>query len=253
VVQSARPDYVFHLAALINSNVLSDLLLVNVIGTQNVLEAVAATRPEARVLVTGSAAEYGLAQPGELPIREDNPLRPFSPYGVSKAAQSLLALHYTHCKRLDVVCTRTFNLIGPGEPPGLVGGDLARRIVEVEQAGPEGCICVGDLEAQRDFVDVRDALQAYWLAASQGVPGQVYNVCSGRPVRIAQVLACLIKCSTSRIEIQVDANLLVPQEVPISWGSSEKLTRATGWRPALSLEQSLQALLGACRGHRLVD
>jgi GDP-4-dehydro-6-deoxy-D-mannose reductase len=145
------------------------------------------------------------------------------------------------------VYTRTFNLTGPGEPPGLVGGDLARRIVQVERSGPEGYIQVGDLTSERDFVDVRDAVQAYWLVCSQGMPGEVYNVCSGRSVRIEQVLRLLVGYSTSRIQVQMDRGLTSSQDVPISVGNPEKLYKATGWHPTIPLEESLRTLLDDCR------
>ena len=246
-VGQVQPDYIFHLVALIKSKSLADLLAVNVLGTQNVLDALVKVRAKAHVLVTGSAAEYGVAKADELPIRESHPLRPLSLYGISKVAQGLLAIQYAYCQHLAVVCTRTFNLVGPGQLPGLVGADFARRIVQVERSGPKGCIRVGNLTAQRDFVDVRDAVRAYWLACSQGMPGEVYNVCSGRPVQIEQVLRWLVEHSTSHIQVVVDAGPMSSQDVSISFGSAEKLHEATGWQPAVSLDQSLQDLLAERR------
>lgn len=246
-LREAQPDYIFHLAALLRSSSLSDLLTVNVVGTQNLLDAVVAICPRARLMVAGSAAEYGLVLRGELPVRETNPLRPLTPYGVSKAAQGLLTIQYAYSCRLSVVYTRTFNLTGPGEPPGMVGGDFARRIVQVERGGAAGSMQVGNLATMRDFVDVRDAVQAYWLVCSQGKPGEVYNVCSGKPIKIEQVLHILIGYSTSRILVEVDTKFFSPQDVPISFGNAEKLCQTTGWQPAILLEESLRDLLEDCR------
>ncbi len=245
VVSQIQPDYVFHLAALLKSESCADLLAVNVVGTQNVLDALVATRPEARVLVTGSSAEYGLVQPDELPIREENSLRPLSPYGVSKVAQSLLAAQYTYRHDLAVIRTRTFNLTGPGEPDTLVCSAFAKQIAEIERGLRPPVLKVGNLESTRDFLDVRDAVRAYWLSCSQGTPGEVYNVCSGQSVKIEKILQILTGYSTSRIQIEIDANLFSSQDISVSLGSAEKLCQATGWNPLIPLEESLRELLAS--------
>ena len=247
VIDQVQPDYVFHLAALIKSKSLADLLVVNVLGTQNVLDALVAARPEARVLVTGSSAEYGLVRSDELPIREDNPLRPLSPYGVSKVAQSLLAAQYVYRHNLAVVRTRTFNLTGPGEPDTLVCSAFARQIAEIERRLRPPVLKVGNLESARDFVDVRDAVRAYWLVAQHGEPGEVYNVCSGEATIIRDVLSTLLEVASVKAELQEVAERRTAWDVPVQMGHFMRLQATIRWKPEISLRQSLRDNLDSWR------
>lgn len=242
VIGRVQPDYVFHLAALIKSESLASLLAVNVLGTQNVLDALVAAQPEARVLVTGSSAEYGLVQPDELPIREENPLRPLGPYGVSKVAQSLLAAQYFYRHNLAVMRTRTFNLTGPGEPDTLVGSAFARQIAEIERGLRPPVLKVGNLESARDFVDVRDAVRAYWRLAQYGEAGEVYNVCSGVSIVIEDILEFLLSCSLVPADVHTDTVRFSKDDVLLSRGDPAKCKLA-GWTPTTSLDQSLSDLL----------
>jgi GDP-4-dehydro-6-deoxy-D-mannose reductase len=243
VMDQSRPDYVFHLAALIKSDSLRDLVTDNLIGTQSVLDAVVASCPKARVLVAGSSAEYGLVTEGALPIREDHPLRPLSPYGLSKVAQGLLAAQYVERHGLDVVRTRTFNLTGPREPQMLVCSAFARQIVEIKLGRRPERIEVGNLASGRDFVDVRDAVRAYCLAAEQGISGHVYNVCSGRSVTVRDVLATLMGSAGIDLPVHQVPSRYSKWDVPIQMGAADKLFRLTGWTPGIGLEQSLRDLL----------
>jgi GDP-4-dehydro-6-deoxy-D-mannose reductase len=243
VMDQSRPDYVFHLAALTKSDSLSDLVTDNLIGTQSVLDAVVAACPKARVLVAGSSAEYGLVTADALPIREDHPLRPLSPYGLSKVAQGLLAAQYVERHGLDVVRTRTFNLTGPREPQMLVCSAFARQIVEIKLGRRPERIEVGNLASGRDFVDVRDAVRAYCLAAEKGDCGHVYNVCSGRSVTVRDVLATLMGSAGIDLPVHQVASRYSKWDVPIQMGAADKLFRLTGWTPGISLEQSLRDLL----------
>jgi GDP-4-dehydro-6-deoxy-D-mannose reductase len=247
VVDQLRPDYVFHLAALIRSESLTDLFTVNVLGTQNVLDALVVARPEARVLVAGSSAEYGLVQPDEQPVREDHPLRPLSPYGISKVAQSLLAVQYVYRHNLAIVRTRTFNLTGPGEPDTLVCSSFARQIAEIERGLRPAVLKVGNLESDRDFLDVRDAVRAYWLVAQHGEPGEVYNVCSGVATTIQGVLEALLSFTSANIEVQEESKRHTMWDVPIQYGDVTKLRYATRWSQALSLQESLKDLIDSWR------
>lgn len=246
VVGALRPEYVFHLAALTRGNDLEALLQVNVVGTENVLAAVAAARPHARVLVTGSAAEYGFAAPDELPIGESQPLRPVSAYGVSKVAQSLAADRYRLAGSLAVVRTRSFNLTGPGEPDTLVCSAFARQIAEAE-AGLTPTVRVGNTDAERDFLDVRDAVRAYVAVAADGVPGEVYNVASGRATAIHDVLGLLLSHSPARVEVVRDEGRITGSDVPVQSGDAGRLREATGWAPRIELATSLGDLLGSWR------
>ncbi len=247
VVGQVQPDYVFHLAALTKSESLTDLLAVNVLGTQNVLDALVAARPEAHVLVAGSSAEYGLLRPDELPVREDHPLRPLSPYGVSKVAQSLLAAQYVYRHNLAVVRTRTFNLTGPGEPDALVCSAFARQIVEIERWLRPPVLKVGNLESARDFLDVRDAVRAYWLVARRGESGEVYNVCSGMATSIRNVLDVLLSLTAAKIEVKEEVERRTAWDVPVQAGNYEQLSIVTAWKPIIKLRRSLIDLLKGWR------
>lgn len=247
VTCDVRPEYVFHLAALTKSDSMADLLTINVVGTQNVLDALAVARSEARVLVTGSSAEYGFARREELPIREDNPLRPLSLYGVSKVAQSLLAAQYVYRHDLAVIRTRTFNLTGPGEPSSLVCSAFARQIAEIEREVRPPILTVGNLASSRDFVDVRDAVRAYWLVARRGDPGQVYNVCSGEAVPIRNILRMLLSQTPVTVEIKEEVTRKTEWDVPVQVGDSTRLQTKLGWTCTIPLGHSLSDLLSSWR------
>jgi GDP-4-dehydro-6-deoxy-D-mannose reductase len=248
VVRSVRPTHIFHLAALISPDAnLDDLYAVNVRGTEHLLEAVRLAGIEPVILVTGSSAVYGLVHPDDLPIRESLPFQPLNPYAVSKIAQEMLA--YTHYARygLQVIRTRAFNLTGPGEPPSLVCSAFAKQIAEIEAGWIEPVLRVGNLTPQRDFVDVRDVVHAYHLAAELGKAGQVYNVCSGRAIAVQTCLDQLLRLATRSISLERDPARMRPADIPVSVGDGSRLQKLTGWQPARSLEESLADLLNDWR------
>ena len=248
VVRSVRPTHIFHLAALISPHAdLDDLYAVNVRGTEHLLEAVRLAGIEPVILITGSSAVYGLVQPGDLPIRESLPFQPLNAYAVSKIAQEMLA--YTHHARhgLQVIRTRAFNLTGPGEPPSLVCSAFAKQIAEIEAGLIEPVLRVGNLAPQRDFVDVRDVVHAYHLAAQLGRAGQVFNVCSGRAVAVQTCLDQLLRLATKPISLEQDPARMRPADIPVSVGDGSHLQELTGWQPARSLEESLADLLNDWR------
>jgi len=246
IIQDLRPTVVFHLACADRGAPLDDLLEVNVGGTGRLLAAVARSAPETRVVVPGSSAEYGLAPPSELPIDEHAALRPVGAYGVSKCAQSLLALAAAARADADVVVARTFNLVGPGEPATLVCGAFASQIAMREAGAENDPITVGNLDSMRDFVDVRDAVRAYVLAAMNGSGGEVYNVCSGAPARISDILRMLIAKARTPIDV-LPSTGGGSADVPVQFGDPSRLRAATGWTPGFTLEQSLEALLDSWR------
>jgi GDP-4-dehydro-6-deoxy-D-mannose reductase len=242
VLRDVRPEVVFHLAGADRNAAAVDLFDVYAVATQQLLAAIARAAPGTRVVVAGSSAEYGRAASSELPIHEGTALRPLTPYGVSKCAQTLLALAAARAGA-DVIVTRTFNLVGPGEPATLVCGAFASQIAAREKGIERGPLTVGNLNSQRDFLDVRDAVRAYALVATDAPAGETYNVCSGTPTRITDVLRMLI--AKARIAIEVPASAGgVPTDVPAQFGNSSHLVAATGWTPVFTLEQSLEALLG---------
>src|SRR5437773_3360008 len=248
LVDAAEPDRVFHLAA--QSFVAAswkwptETLVANVTCQMNVLEAMRAQRPEARILVAGSSEEYGLAHPDELPIRETNPLRPLSPYAVSKVAQDLMGYQYFKSYGLHIVRARAFNHTGPRRGSVFATSNFAKQVAEIEAGLREPVVLVGDLKPTRDFSDVRDIVRGYWTLLERGTPGEVYNLCSGVDWSIERVLNFYVGKSTApRIEVRQDPTRLRPSDVPILRGSREKIETTLGWRPTIPLETTLTDLL----------
>ncbi len=244
---TVRPDRIFHLAA--QSYVPaswgspSETLTTNVTCQLNLLEAIRESRASTRVHVAGSSEEYGLVHKDELPIREENPLRPLSPYAVSKVAQDLLAYQYWMSHRVHTVRTRGFNHTGPRRGDVFVSSNFARQIAEIEKGVREPVVRVGNLESLRDFTDVRDMVRAYWLALDRGEPGEVYNICSGRGYTVRQVLDMLLGLSSARVEIREDPERLRPSDVEVLLGDCSRFHRATGWTPTIPFEVTLKDLL----------
>ncbi len=251
LIQKVRPNYIFHLAAqsfVPTSWVAPDATLTtNIRGQVNLFEAVRAAGLECRIQVAGSSEEYGLVHPDELPITEDNPLRPLSPYAVSKVTQDLLAWQYHQSYGLDIVRTRGFNHTGPRRGEVFVCSSFAKQIAEVEAGRRAPIIRVGNLEATRDFTDVRDMVRGYMLALQKGKAGEVYNLCSGRDIRIGDVLDQLVAMSDVKIEIEQDPERLRPSDVPILRGSAAKFHADTGWEPRIPFSQTLADTLNYWR------
>ena len=246
-LERIRPDRIIHLAAQSSPQRSwedpAGTLRTNVMGMLHLLEAVRAGAAAPRILAVGSTDEYGLVRPDELPLREDAPLRPVSPYAVSKVAQGYLALQYALSLGLHVVRTRTFHHTGPRRGEHFAESSFARQLAEIEAGRRAPRLEVGNLEAVRDFTDVRDVVRAYWMLLDRGVPGEVYNVCSGRGVSLGELLERLIALSGLRVEVHRDASRLRPTDVPALVGDPSRLRAATGWEPTIPLERTLGDLL----------
>jgi GDP-4-dehydro-6-deoxy-D-mannose reductase len=193
--------------------------------------------------VVTSNEVYGLVQPEDLPIAEETPFRPNSPYGVSKVAQDMMALQYWNSHRLPTVRVRSFNHIGPGQADDFVASAFARQIAEIEAGLRPPVVAVGNLEAQRDFTDVRDVVRAYWLAINHGEPGAVYNVGRGEAHPVRWLLDTLLSMARVQVELVVDPTRLRPSDVPVSVCANGRLLEATGWQPEIELPNSLRDLL----------
>ncbi len=246
----ARPDAVYHLAALTHVgrswDEASDFLRVNAGGTLNVLEAARRCRPAPRVLVVSSAEVYGAVRPEDVPVDESAPLRPVSPYAASKAAAELLALQAHLGRGLAVVRARAFNHAGPGQGHSFVVPALARRIVTAVVAG-RSVVPVGNLSPRRDVTDVRDVVRAYRLLIERGQPGEVYNVCSGRDVAVAELARRLLALAGADLALEPDPELARPVDTPVLVGDATRLRKATGWEPAVPLDETLAAVLDQAR------
>ena len=252
LVASSRPDFIIHLAAqsYVHASWHSpaETFNTNTISQVNLLEAVRAQGKAApRFLAIGSSEEYGLVHEDELPIKESNPLRPLSPYAVSKVTQDLMAYQYFKSYALPIVRARAFNHEGPRRGDVFVTSNFARQIAEIEAGGREPTILVGNLKAVRDYTDVRDIVRGYWLLLERGEPGQVYNLCSGRGWAIQEILDFLLGESiNTSIRVREDPARLRPSDVPVLIGDCSRLT-ALGWKPRIPFEQTLRDLLGYWR------
>jgi GDP-4-dehydro-6-deoxy-D-mannose reductase len=252
VVEEVRPDRILHLAGQSSVHLSwldpAGTLRTNVLGIVHLLDAARAQGLRPAVLVVGSAEEYGKAGPEEMPIREEAPLRPSSPYAVSKVAQGALALLYGPAGGMRVVLTRTFHHTGPGRGEAFAESSFARQIAEIEAGLRPPVLKVGNLEAVRDFADVRDVVRAYWMLLEKGEAGSAYNVCTGRGRRIRDLLDVLLAASGARVEVRVDPDRLRPSDVPVQVGDPSRLRAATGWEPRIPLERTLEDLLEDWRG-----
>jgi GDP-4-dehydro-6-deoxy-D-mannose reductase len=247
VVEEVLPDGIVHLAgqSSVHQSWLDPggTLRTNVLGIVHLLDGARHRGLRPAVLVVGSAEEYGPVGAEEIPIREEAPLRPASPYAVSKVAQEALAVLYGPAGGMRVVLTRTFHHTGPGRGEAFAESSFARQIAEIEAGRREPVLKVGNLEAVRDFADVRDVVRAYWLLLEKGEPGGVYNVCSGQGRSIREILDRLLACSTARVEVRVDPERLRPSDVPTQVGDPSRLRAVTGWQPRIPLETTLRDLL----------
>ncbi|MBI4227392.1 MAG: GDP-mannose 4,6-dehydratase [Candidatus Omnitrophica bacterium] len=251
VIETVRPDRIFHLAAQsfvpTSWKAPAETLMTNIVGQLHLFEAVRQIGITPRIQIAGSSEEYGLVHPDELPITETNPLRPLSPYGVSKVGQDLLAYQYHHSYQLHAVRTRGFNHTGPRRGDVFVESNFAQQIAKIERGLQEPVVKVGNLQAKRDYTDVRDMVRAYWLALERGEPGEVYNICSGETHSIESVLQSLLKLSSATVRVEPDPARMRPSDVPLLHGDPAKFQRRTGWRPEIPFETTLRDLLNYWR------
>ena len=247
VIEQVKPDQIFHLAAQsyvpFSWRAPEVTLTTNIIGELNVFEAVRATKLDSYIHIAGSSEEYGLVYPDEIPLKETNPLRPISPYGVSKVTQDFLGFQYFKSYGMNIVRTRAFNHTGPRRGAVFATSNFARQIVEIEKGKREPVIKVGNLDAVRDFCDVRDVARAYAFSLSKGEPGEVYNISSGVGIKIKDMLDKLITISKVDLKIETDKSRMRPSDVELLVGSAEKFKKATGWKPSIPFEKTLSDLL----------
>lgn len=247
LLKEVEPEYIFHLAAQsfvpTSWSAPAETLETNIIGTVNLLEAVRVSNCDARILIAGSSEEYGMVLPKEIPIKESNPLRPISPYGVSKVAADLLGYQYHQSYSLKIIRTRAFNHTGPRRGEPFVCSNFAKQIVDIERGLKPALIHVGNLKAKRDFTDVRDVVRAYWLSLQKCKFGEVYNICSEKPRIIQSVLDLLLSKSKKKIEVKVDKTRLRPSDVQVLHGDCSKFRNQTGWKPEIPFEQTMEDLL----------
>jgi GDP-4-dehydro-6-deoxy-D-mannose reductase len=250
VMADVAPDAVYHLAAMTHVGESwedpSQVLRVNVLGTAEILAAARSLGPGPgpRVLVVSSAEVYGVVEPSQLPLGEDTPAEPASPYAASKLAAEVVALQAWRGFGQPVVVVRPFNHIGPGQSPNFFVPALAKRIVEATRTG-DSSLRVGTLTTRRDFTDVRDVVAAYRILMEAGEPGSVFNVCSGQDVSMAEVAAQLLELAGADLKLETDPALVRPVDVPVLRGDAGRLRAATGWEPTIPLATTLADVLSS--------
>lgn len=247
VIKEFSPDNIFHLAA--QSSVAKswqeprETIDINLYGVYNVLQSVRETGKPTRIHIACSSDEYGKVKPENMPLTEEHPLMPGSPYALSKVFQDYVGIFFAECAGLSVFRTRAFNHTGPGQAPTFVCSDFARQIAQIEKGICEPVIKVGNLQARRDFTDVRDVVAAYWAVLDRGQPGEIYNICSGVSIEIAEVLDRLLKMATVEIKVIKDPQRDRPSDIPELRGDYSKVNRVTGWKPEIDFNQTLGDIL----------
>ncbi len=251
LIFEARPELIFHLAAqsYVPASWTSPAITLetNVVGPANLFESVRRAQITPLIQIACSSEEYGLVHPNEVPIKETNPLRPLSPYGVAKLAMDYLGYQYFKSYGMKIVRTRGFNHTGPRRGEVFAESDFAKQIAEIEKGLREPVIHVGNLEALRDYTDVRDMVRGYYLAAVKGEPGEVYNICTGKAWKIADVLDYYLSLSKAKVKVKKDPARMRPSDVPILIGDNRKFVKQTGWKPKIPLEQTFKDLLNYWR------
>lgn len=252
-LEQARPDAVFHLAAQPSvAHSWKDpwrTYSVNVIGQLNLLEGLRDLGLSPSVHVACSSEEYGTCHPEHMPLREDMPLRPCSHYAVSKVAQETLGLMYYEAFGWRVFATRGFNQAGPGQSPDFAVSSFARQIAMIEAGACEPVLKVGNLEARRDFTDVRDTVRAYRMLMQSGGAGVAYNVCTGVARPMSELLETLLSLSGASITVEPDPARQRPSDIPLLYGDNSRVREDVGWQPSIPLEQTLRDTLDHWRAH----
>jgi len=250
-ISRIKPDYIFHLAAqsFVPTSWVSPsvTLEVNIIGSANLFEAVRQAKIESVIQIACSSEEYGLVYPNEVPIKETNPLRPQSPYGVSKVAMDYLGYQYFCSYGMKIIRTRGFNHTGPRRGETFVTSNFAKQIALIEKGKQDPVIHVGNLEMQRDWTDVRDMVRAYLLSVTKCDPGEVYNICTGKAVVVKDMLNILLSKSKVQVKIQEDPNRMRPSDVPVLIGDNTKFVEKTGWKAEIPFEKTMEDLLNYWR------
>jgi GDP-4-dehydro-6-deoxy-D-mannose reductase len=250
MISKIGPDIIFHLAA--QSFVPSswsapgETLTTNILGALYVFESIKNLDNPPKVLVSCSSEEYGMVKEDELPIKEDQPLRPLSPYGVSKVGEDLLGYQYFQSYKLPIYISRAFNHTGPRRGEVFSISNFAKQIIQIEK-GMRDVISVGNLDAIRDFTDVRDTVRAYWMIVEKANPGEPYNVATGIGYKIGDILKKLADMAKVEIKIEKDSSRMRPSDVMVLIGDSTKLREETGWEPEITFDKTLEDLLNYWR------
>ena len=258
ILKTVQPDRIYHLAGLANPDEASGspekAYRVNVLGQLHLLETLVELQLSPRVLVVGSAAEYGRPAKKELPLSESAPLEPVDNYGTTKSTQDLMGYQYQAAEELEIIRVRPFNHTGPRRPAEYVCSSFARQAVLIEAGKKSPIIRTGDLQKIRDFSDVRDVVRAYRLALEQGEAGEVYNICSNEPRRILDVLELILELSgLEREKIKIKSSKKEVTSCDEIYGSARKLMTQTGWSARIPFRRTMQDLINYWRNHQALS
>ena len=246
-LEAIRPEVIFHLAAqsyvLTSFNAPVHTLWSNVIGTANLLEAVRITKIDPVIHICSSSEVYGQVRPEDVPIREDCPFKPASPYAVSKVGEDMIAFQYWVSHGIRTIRTRMFTHTGPRRGDVFAMSFFAKQVAAAELGMQKPIIRVGNLQSVRTFCDVRDAVWAYWLLVRQCAPGEVYNIGGNRTMTIGEALNILLSFSKTAFEVVVDPKLLRPSDVTLQIPCTDKFRAVTGWKPEIPFEKTLEDML----------
>lgn len=246
IIANVKPDIIYHLAGVTYICDPSDFEIfykLFIIGTINLLEIVKSLEIDPIILIPGSATEYGLVSNSTDLINENCSLHPISHYGISKVTQSLIGYLYFKRYNLKIIRTRTFNLLGPEQSENPVCSSLAKQIAKIEKYRNNNNITVGNLKTKRDFLDIRDAVNAYELLSKKGAIGEIYNVCSGKCLSIEEILKILLKFTNITINIKIDKKKVRKLDISFKTSDNSKIKKTTGWKPKIPIEKSLEDLL----------
>ena len=247
VLNKFRPEYVFHLAA--QSSVSYSwknpalTIDINIKGAVNLFDALREVDFSPRVLIVGSGEEYGYIDQKDMPIKESICPNPGNIYAATKCEQNMLANIYAKAYGLQLIMTRSFNHIGPGQIPTFVVSDFCHQVVDIENGKQDPIINVGNLSAKRDFTDVRDVVRAYTMLIKSGIPGETYNIGTGRAVAIEDILKVILAKSTVDIKVNVDKAKFRPIDVPVIVPDVTKISEVTGWRPEIDIAETIEDML----------
>jgi GDP-4-dehydro-6-deoxy-D-mannose reductase len=247
VLKKTTPDYIFHLAA--ESSVASswknpiNMMTNNIVSQINLFEAVLELELSTKIIVACSSEEYGLVKPSDLPANENCCFNPLSSYAVSKVSQDMLAFQYYKSYNMNIVRVRAFNLTGPRRPPNYALSSFAKQITDIEKGLSKNPILVGNLNVERDFTDVRDAVKAYHLIAQKAKPGEVYNLCSGKAYKLIDLLYFLLSLAKVDVKVEIDESKFRPSDIPVIVGDNTKIMKEINWAPEIDIHNSLKDLL----------
>jgi len=246
-IKKVKPDWIFHLAAISNVGYSwanrKETLEANLMGTFYLFDAVRKYSPQSRVLFISSCDVYGILSPVHEALKEEHSTPPSSPYAYTKISGELLGQFYVNIEGLDIVISRSFPHTGPGQNTDFVFSDWASQIAQIEKGSIDPMLKVGNLDVRRDYSDVRDVVKAYVLLLERGKKGEIYNVCSGKADSLKDNLDLFLSLSSKDIRVEVDPQKLRKADIPLVLGDSQKIHRATGWKPEIPLNQTLKDLL----------